>query len=37
MCIDIIGIWFGIASRQILSISDSVICPRHIRILISGR
>ena len=29
MCIDIVKIWFGIASVQILSICDRVICSRH--------
>ena len=27
MCIDFVGIWFGIANGQISSISDRVICP----------
>ena len=29
MCIDIVEICFGIANRQILSIFDTVICPRY--------
>ena len=29
MCLDIVEIWFGIASGQILSIFYKVICPRH--------
>ena len=29
MCIDIVEIWFWIADGRILSIYDSVICPRH--------
>ena len=32
MCIDIVEIWFGISHRQILSIFDGVICPRHAHI-----
>ena len=30
MCINIVGIWFGIANGQILANFDGVICPRHI-------
>ena len=30
MCIDIMEIWFGIASGQISSIFDEVICPRDV-------
>ena len=26
MCIDIVGIWFGFANGQILSIFDIIIC-----------
>ena len=29
MCIDIMGIWFGIGNGQISSNFDGVICPRH--------
>ena len=29
VCIDVVEIWFGIASGQILSIFDRVICPQH--------
>ena len=29
VCIDIVEICFGIAHRQILSIFDRIICPRH--------
>ena len=28
-CIDIKEIWFGIADRQISSMFDRIICPRH--------
>ena len=37
VCIDIVEILFGIADGKISSIFDRVICPRHIRIFISGR
>ena len=37
VCIDIVETWFGIADGQISSISDRVICPRHISIFISGQ
>ena len=36
MCIDNVGIWFGIADGQISSIFDGVICPRHAHIFVSG-
>ena len=36
MCIDIVEIWFGIVDGQILSLFDRVICPPHVRIIISG-
>ena len=36
LCIDIVEIWFGIATGQISSISDRVICPQHIRIFFAG-
>ena len=36
MCIDIVGIWFGIANGRISSIFDGVICPRHAHIFASG-
>ena len=36
MCIDIVEIWFGIANGQISSFF-TVICPRHIRIFVSGQ
>ena len=29
MCIDIVDIWFGIATGQILPICDRVLCPWH--------
>ena len=35
MCIDIVGICFGIANGQILSNFDEVICPRHAHIFVS--
>ena len=35
VCIDIIDIYFGIANGRISSIFDKVICPQHIRILLS--
>ena len=37
MCIDIVGLCFGIADGQISSIFDRAICSQHDRILISGR
>ena len=37
MCIDIVVTWFGIADGKLSSIFDGVICPRHVRIFISGR
>ena len=36
MFIDVVEIWFGIASRQISSIFDGVICPRHAHIFVYG-
>ena len=37
VCIDIVKICFEIADGQISSILHRVICPRHVRIFISGR
>ena len=34
VCTDIVEIWFGIVTGQILSIFDSVICPGYVRIFI---
>ena len=36
MCIDIVEIWFVIATGQISSIFDGVNCSRHAHILVSG-
>ena len=37
ICIDIKGIWFGIANGQISSNFYGVICPRHAHIFVSRR
>ena len=37
MCIDTVDIWFRIASGQISSSFDIVICLRHAHILVSKR
>ena len=37
VCIDIVGIWFGIANGQISSNFYGVTCPRHAHIFVSGQ
>ena len=36
VCIDIVEMWFGIVSGQILSIFDRVICSHYVQIFFSG-
>ena len=36
ICIDIVEIWFGSATGQILSNFDGVMCRRHAHIFASG-
>ena len=37
ICIDIVEIWLRVASGQISSIFDGVLCLRHVNIFVSGR